>query len=162
MSRSYSIGSPNMFDIRWHIFVWTVVFTHETKKGLRNIRMNVYQFVTNNESSRNTNVKSEINKLSTNKRCQFPENIVHVNETSEQNSNGYCNVDIVFTLDPTNASFICGIMVIFSIMNLFLKCITSDLKFLSTLWIDIRSICYILCNNMHCYWSGKWHRKCKQ
>jgi len=60
---------------------------------------------------------------------------VPVNETSEQNWNGYCNVDIVFTLDQTNASFICDINVIFSIMNLhlFLKCIHSDLKSRSSL-----------------------------
>ena len=45
---------------------------------------------------------------------------MRINETSEQNSNGYCNVDFMFTLDPTNASFICGIEVIFSIMNLYL------------------------------------------
>jgi hypothetical protein len=37
----------------------------------------------NNESSKNTNVKSEINKLSTNKRCHFLEIIVPINETSE-------------------------------------------------------------------------------
>ena len=75
------------------------------------------------------------------------------NETSEQNWNGYCNVDFVFTLDPTNASFICGIKVIFSIMNicLFLKCIPSDLKSLISLWFDMRNICYRLCNNMHSY-----------
>ena len=40
-----------------------------------------------------------MNKVSTNKRCQFVENIVPINETSEQNSNGYCNVDFIFTLD---------------------------------------------------------------
>ena len=68
---------------------------------------------TNNESSKNTNVKSEINKVSTNKGCQFLEYIVPINETSEHNSNGYRNVDFVFTLDLTNASFICGIKVIF-------------------------------------------------
>ena len=45
----------------------------------------MYQFVTNNESSKNTNVKSEINKLSTNNRRQVLENIVPINETSEQN-----------------------------------------------------------------------------
>ena len=45
---------------------------------------------------------------------------MHINETSEQNSNGYRNVDFVFTLDQTNAYFICGIMVIFSVMNLYL------------------------------------------
>ena len=73
---------------------------------------------TNNETNKNTNIKSEINKLSTNKGCQFLENIVPINETSEQNSNGYCNVDVVFTLDQTNSSFICGIKVIFSTMNL--------------------------------------------
>jgi hypothetical protein len=76
------------------------------KKDLQNIRLNSYQ---NNESSKNTDVKSAINKVSINKRCQFLENILPINETSEQNSNGYCNVDIVFTLAPTNASFICGI-----------------------------------------------------
>ena len=62
-------------------------------------------------SSWNTNVKSEINKLSTNKRCHFLEDIVPVNDSSEQNWNGYCNVDTEFTLDQTNASFICGIIV---------------------------------------------------
>jgi len=72
---------------------------------------------TNNDSSKNTNVKTEINKVSTNKRWQFIENIVPLNDTSEQNSNGYCNVDFVFALDLTNASFICGITVLFSIMN---------------------------------------------
>jgi hypothetical protein len=41
---------------------------------------------------------------------------VPVNETSEQNTNGYCNVDFVFTLDQTNSSFICGIKVILSIV----------------------------------------------
>ena len=119
---------------------------------------------TNNDSSKNTNVKSEINKVNTNKRCQFLENIVPINETSEQNSNGYCNVDFVFMLNQTNASFICGIKVIFSIMNLylFLKYMPSDFKSLSSLWCDMRSICYLLCNNMHSYRSGKWHRKCKR
>jgi hypothetical protein len=48
-------------------------------------------------------------------------------------------------MDQTNASFICGINVIFSIMNLylFLKCIPPDLKTLSSLWFDMRSICYL-------------------
>ena len=50
-----------------------------------------------------------------------------INEISEQKSNGYCNIDFVFTLDQTNASFIFAIST-FSIMNLylFLKCIPSD------------------------------------
>jgi len=128
--------------------------------------MNRYQFVTNNESSKNTNVKSEINKISTNKRCQFLENILPINETSEQNSNGYCNCNVgfVFTLYPTIASFICGIRVIFSIMNLrlFSKHINSDLISLSSLWCNMRSICYLLGNNMHSYRSVKWHRKFQQ
>ena len=66
--------------------------------------------------------------------------------------------------DPTNASFICCIMVLFSIMNvyLFLKCVTSDPISLSSLWCNMLSVCYLLCNNMHSYRSGKWHRKCKQ
>ena len=70
-----------------------------------------------------------------------------VNETSEQNWNGYCNVDIVFTLDQTNTYFVCGIKVIFSNvdLHLFLKCIPSDLKSLSSLWFDMRSICAITC-----------------
>jgi len=78
-----------------------------------------------------------------------------------QNRNG---MDIVFTLDPTNASFICGIKVNFSIMNfyLFLKYIPSDLKSLNSLWFDMLSVFYLLCNNTHSYRSGKWHRKCKQ
>ena len=111
---------------------------------------------TNYDSSKITNLKSEINKVSTNKRCQFLENILRIN--------GYCNVDFMFTLDPTNASFICGIKVIFSIMNLylFLKCVPSDPISLSSLWCNMRSICYLLCSNMHRYRSGKWHRKCKQ
>jgi len=54
--------------------------------------------VTNNDSSKNTKVKSEINKLNINKRRQFLENIVPIKETSEQNVNGCCNVDFVFTL----------------------------------------------------------------
>jgi hypothetical protein len=58
---------------------------------------------------------------------------VSINETSEQNWNGYCNVDFVFTLDQTNAFFICCIKVTFSIMNLYLrlKCIPSDLNLLA-------------------------------
>jgi len=75
------------------------------KKDLRSIRMNRYQFVTNNESSKNTNVKSEISKLSTNKRCQFLENIVPINDKSERNPNGYCNVPFVFTLGSNKCFF---------------------------------------------------------
>jgi len=99
---------------------------------------------TNNDSSKNTNFKSEINKVSIYKRCQFLENIVPINETSEQNSNGYCNVDFVFTLDQTIPTFIFDIKVIFSIKNLylFLKCISLDLRSLSSLWFNVRSICY--------------------
>jgi hypothetical protein len=93
---------------------------------------------TNNDSSKNTNVKSDITKLSTNERCQFLENIVPINETSEQNS----NVDFVITQDPTNVSFIYGIKVTFSTMNLYLllKCIPSELKSLSSLWLNMRSM----------------------
>ena len=78
--------------------------------------------------------------------------------------NGYCNVDFVFTLNQTNVANICGIKVIFSAMNLylFLKLIPSDRKSLSSLWFDMRSICYLLCSNMHSYRSGKWHCKYKQ
>jgi len=55
-------------------------------------------------------------------------------------------------------------MVLFSVKNLhlFLKCMPSDLKSLSSLWFDMHSACYLLCNNMHSYRSGKWRRKCKQ
>jgi hypothetical protein len=62
------------------------------------IRMNRYQFVISNESSKNTDVKPDTNQLSTNKRCQFLENIVIRGEISEQKPNGYCNIDFVFTL----------------------------------------------------------------
>jgi len=81
---------------------------------------------------------------------------VPINETSERNSNGYCNVDFVFTLDQMNTPFICGINVIFSIKNLylFLKCTPSYFKSLSSLWFDMRSICYVLCNNTHIYGSA--------
>ena len=62
-----------------------------------------------------------------------------INETSEQNSNGYFNVDFVFT-DQTNACFICGIKVTLGVRNLylFLKYIPSDLKSPSSLWINMR------------------------
>jgi len=45
----------------------------------------------------------------------------------------------------TNASFIFGIMVLFSIMKLylFLKCIRSDLRSLSSLQFDVCIICYL-------------------
>ena len=69
--------------------------------------------IINNETSKKAHFKSEINKVSTNKGCQFLEYIVPIKETSDHNSNGYRNVDFVFTLDLTNASFICGIKVIF-------------------------------------------------
>jgi len=95
--------------------------------------MNGYQFVTNYESSKNKNVKFEINKLSTNKRGQFLENNVPVNDTLERNPNGYCNVDFVFTLKSNKCLLYCGIMVLSSIMNLhlFLKRVSSDIKSLS-------------------------------
>jgi hypothetical protein len=57
--------------------------------------LNRYQFVTNNESSKNTN-KSEINKLRTNNRCQILENIVPINETSEQNPIRYCKKIFIY------------------------------------------------------------------
>jgi len=140
--------------------MWTVVFTTDTKKDFQISGWTD----TNNETSKNTNVTSAINKVSTQKVWQFLEYIVPINESSEQKSNGYCNLDFVFTLDQTNVSFICGIKVILSVMNLylFLKYILSYLKFLSSLRFDMRSVCYLLCNNMHNYGSSKWHRKCKQ
>ena len=87
-----------------------------------------------------------------------------INGTSEQKSNGYFNVDFLFTLDQTNASFICDMKEIFSTTNLylFLKCNPSDLRSLSSLWFYMRSICYLLCKNMHSVRSGKWKRKCKK
>ena len=38
--------------------------------------MNRYQLDINNESSKNINFKSDINKLNTNKNCQFLENMI--------------------------------------------------------------------------------------
>ena len=53
--------------------------------------------------------------------------------------------------DPTNAFFICGVVVLFSNINLylFLKCITSNLKPLTSLCFEMGSICYLLYNNIH-------------
>jgi hypothetical protein len=82
--------------------MWIIIFTRDTKKIFE---ISVWTD-TNHESKNNTKVKYEINKENTNKRYQFLENIVPINETSEQNSNGYCNVDFILTLDPTNASSI--------------------------------------------------------
>ena len=65
-----------------------MLFTHETKREVLNIRMNRYKFVISNESSMNTNVKPDIHKLSTNKRCQFLENIMITGEITERNPNG--------------------------------------------------------------------------
>jgi len=131
MSRIYSIGFPNMLIIS-STFLCEQLFSLMIRKKIFDIPV---WTDTNNDSSKNTNVISENNKVSTNKRCHFLENILPLNETSEQNANGYFNVDFVFTLDQTNVSFICGIKVIFSITNLylFLICITSDLKSLSSL-----------------------------
>jgi len=38
--------------------------------------------------------------------------------------------------------------------HLFLKCIPSDFKSINLVWFDMRSICYLLCNNMHIYSSA--------
>ena len=37
------------------------------------------------------------------KKMTISEDTVPINETSEQNSNGYCIVDFVFTFSPTHA-----------------------------------------------------------
>jgi len=65
-------------------------------------------------------------------------------------------MDIVMSIlylgwNPTNASFISGIVVIFSIMNLylFLKYLPSYLNSPDSVWFDMRSVCYILCNDMY-------------
>jgi len=72
---------------------------------------------------------------------------VNRDDVSEQNPNGFCNVNFVYT----NTWFIYGIMIMFSIKNLylFLKCTRSAIKFLSSLRFDMRSICYLLWNHMH-------------
>jgi len=59
--------------------------------------------------------------------------------------------------DPTDASFIYGIMVHFGVMNLysFLKCSPSDLKSLGSLQFDMRICCYNLCNDMRRYRSAR-------
>ena len=43
--------------------------------------------------------------------------------------------------------------VLLSTMNLYLilKCVPSDLRSLGSLCFDMRSICHLLCNNMHSY-----------
>jgi hypothetical protein len=60
--------------------------------------MNGYEFVINNESSKNTDIKPDLNQPSTNKRWQLLENIVIRDEISEQNPNGYSNAEFVFRL----------------------------------------------------------------
>jgi len=70
------VSYPEVFQLIlqiWWMFDWTcfcerLFCTHETKKYLRDTSMNRYQFVTSNESSKNTNDKFDNNKLSTNKR----------------------------------------------------------------------------------------------
>ena len=140
----------------WWMFDWTCLCerpfcTHETKKYLRDTRMNRYQLVTSNESSKNTNEKLEIYKLSTNKSYQFLENIANRDETSEQKPNEYCKVDFVFRLG-SNIWFLYlwhhGTFLYREIIFI-LKLITSDLKSLSSLQSDTHSICYLLCSNMH-------------
>ena len=54
-------------------------FHSRNEKDLGNIRMSRYQFVINNESSNNTDVKADINQLCTN-TMQFLENIVSKDE----------------------------------------------------------------------------------
>jgi hypothetical protein len=83
------------------------------------IRKNRYQFVINNESSKNTDVKPDTNQLS-NKRCQFLATIVIRGEISEQNQKGYCNVDFVFRLGSNKCFLYHDIMVLFSIVYLYL------------------------------------------
>jgi len=85
-----------------------------------------------------------------------------INEISEQNPNGHCNVDFVFTLGSNKCFlYMCHHGTV-SIMNLylFLKCIFSDLKTYSSLFLTcVVSVifCAITCG----YWNGKWHCKCK-
>jgi hypothetical protein len=72
-----------------HICMNSCFHSWNENKTLRNIKIKKYKFVTNNFSNKSTNFKSEINKLNTNKRFQFLENILPTNETSEQNQEGY-------------------------------------------------------------------------
>jgi hypothetical protein len=65
-----------------HIYVDSCVVSTREKISL-NITTNRYQFVSSNDSNKNTNVKSEISKLSTNKICHFLEIIMLINQTSE-------------------------------------------------------------------------------
>jgi len=89
MSRSYSLFLQIRLIISSTFLCEQFAFVRETKK--------IFEMSgwtdTNIESSENTSVKPEINKLITNKICHFVENILPINETSEQNPNGYCNVD---------------------------------------------------------------------
>jgi hypothetical protein len=63
-------------------------FTQEMERQLRNIKINRYKFVINNESNMNTNVKHHGNKLIANNKYQFLETIVIRGEKSEYKSNG--------------------------------------------------------------------------
>jgi hypothetical protein len=48
------------------------------------------------QSTTNTNVKRGVNKLITNTRFHFVENIVIRGEITEQNPNGQCSIDFLF------------------------------------------------------------------
>ena len=135
------VSCPEVFQLflqLWWMFDWTCLCerlfcTHEAKKYLRDTSMNRYQFVTSNESKKNTNGKLDNNKLSTNKRRQFLENIVTIDETSEQKPNEYCNVDFVFRLGSNKCFLYLWHHGTFIIMNLYL--------FLIYIYI-YRNICY--------------------
>ena len=60
---------------------------------------------TDSESSRNTHVKSDIKKVTTYKNASFLK-ICAYEWNIRTDSSGYCKVNIVFTLDQFNASFI--------------------------------------------------------
>jgi len=65
--------------------------------------------------------------------------------------------------DPKYASFIYGIVAIFSIMNLYLFLRhTVRPRIWAHYGFDMCGVCYLLCNDMHIYRSDKRRCKCKQ
>jgi len=151
MSNCFCIISPNIFGAWCTYFCEQLFSIMKRKVELRNIRMNRYQCVTNNDSNMNTVVKSEMNKLSTNKGCQVLADTVPVNGTSEQNPNGYCNIDFVYTLAPNKCFLYLWHHDTFWYHEFMfiLECITPHFRSLNSLSFEMRSICYLPCNTSH-------------
>ena len=97
----------------------------------------------------NTNVKPDIKKLNKNKRFQFIENIVM---RYQNRTRMHVGMQISYLyLDPKMPGLLMASRYCFRIMNLylFLKCVWSNRTSLCSLRFDMRSVCYLFCNDKH-------------